>query len=101
MDREEKQKVLNQVILQIEKQFGKGSIIKMDDEAMNDMELLEDLKKLDTGDVLAIPSILERMLGKQKEDLYNHVRTESGRVPIDVLIEELKGIFEASKDAKN
>jgi len=30
MDREEKQKVLSQVILQIEKQFGKGSIIKMD-----------------------------------------------------------------------
>lgn len=78
-----------------------GFAFKLDDEAMNDMELLEDLKKLDGGDVLAVPSILERMLGKQKEDLYNHVRTKSGRVPIDALVEELKSIFEASKDAKN
>ena len=40
MDREEKQKVLNQVILQIEKQFGKGSIIKMDEEASKDIEVI-------------------------------------------------------------
>ena len=40
MDREEKQKVLSQVILQIEKQFGKGSIIKMDDEARTDIEVI-------------------------------------------------------------
>lgn len=40
MDREEKQKVLSQVILQIEKQFGKGSIIKMDDEANKDIEVI-------------------------------------------------------------
>ncbi|MBQ8522266.1 MAG: recombinase RecA [Clostridia bacterium] len=40
MDREEKQKVLSQVILQIEKQFGKGSIIKMDDEARKDIEII-------------------------------------------------------------
>ena len=40
MDREEKQKVLSQVILQIEKQFGKGSIIKMDDEARKDIDII-------------------------------------------------------------
>ena len=40
MDREEKQKVLNQVILQIEKQFGKGSIIKMDEEVNKDIEVI-------------------------------------------------------------
>ena len=40
MDKEEKQKVLNQVILQIEKQFGKGSIIKMDEEARKDIEVI-------------------------------------------------------------
>ena len=39
MDRDEKQKVLSQVILQIEKQFGKGSIIKMDEEARKDIEV--------------------------------------------------------------
>ena len=40
MDREEKQKVLSQVILQIEKQFGKGSIIKMDEEANKDIDVI-------------------------------------------------------------
>ncbi len=40
MDREEKQKVLSQVILQIEKQFGKGSIIKMDEEVRKDIEVI-------------------------------------------------------------
>ncbi len=40
MDREEKQKVLSQVILQIEKQFGKGSIIKMDEGARKDIEVI-------------------------------------------------------------
>ena len=40
MDREEKQKVLSQVILQIEKQFGKGSIIKMDEEARKDIDVI-------------------------------------------------------------
>lgn len=40
MDREEKQKVLSQVILQIEKQFGKGAIIKMDEEARKDIEVI-------------------------------------------------------------
>ena len=40
MDRDEKQNVLSQVILQIEKQFGKGSIIKMDEEARKDIEVI-------------------------------------------------------------
>ena len=40
MEREEKQKVLDQVILQIEKQFGKGSIIKMDETEHQDIEVI-------------------------------------------------------------
>ncbi len=40
MDREEREKILNQVLLQIEKQFGKGSIIKMDEEARKDIEVI-------------------------------------------------------------
>ena len=40
MDKDEKQKVLSQVILQIEKQFGKGAIIKMDEEANKDIEVI-------------------------------------------------------------
>lgn len=85
----------------IEGKTKSGFEFNLDDEAMNDMELLEDLKRLDNGEVIVLPDILKRMLGKQKDDLYEHVRTESGRVPIDALVGELKGIIEASKDAKN
>lgn len=78
-----------------------GFEFKLDNDAMNDMELLEDLGKLDSGDVLIIPRILERILGEDKSALYDHVRTESGRVPIDALVTELKSIFESSKELKN
>ncbi|MBQ8430604.1 MAG: recombinase RecA [Clostridia bacterium] len=40
MDREEKQKALEQVVAQIEKQFGKGSIIKMDETEHQDIEVI-------------------------------------------------------------
>ena len=40
MDKEEKQKVLEQVISQIEKQFGKGSIMKMDETEHQDIEVI-------------------------------------------------------------
>lgn len=40
MEKNEKQKVLDQVIAQIEKQFGKGAIIKMDDKFNKDIEVV-------------------------------------------------------------
>jgi len=40
MERDEKQKMLDQVILQIEKQFGKGSIMKMDENIYQDLEVI-------------------------------------------------------------
>lgn len=40
MDKEEKRKVLEQAILQIEKQFGKGAIIKMDETEHQDIEVI-------------------------------------------------------------
>lgn len=78
-----------------------GFAFKIDNDVLNDMELLEELRELDKGDVIVIPSVLERVLGSKKKDLYEHVRTEAGRVPIDALAEELKDIFEASKNLKN
>ena len=40
MEKDEKQKMLDQVILQIEKQFGKGSIMKMDENIYQDLEVI-------------------------------------------------------------
>lgn len=40
MEKNEKQKILDQVIAQIEKQFGKGAILKMDDNINKDIEVV-------------------------------------------------------------
>jgi hypothetical protein len=42
------------------------------------------------------------MLGKdQKKKLYDHVRTDDGRVPVEKLSTEIQEIFEASNATKN
>lgn len=79
-----------------------GFYFTVDKDATNDMELLEDLVRLDSGDVAVLPEVLEKLVGAtQKKDLYNHVRNESGRVPMEPLMTEIKEIFEACKQIKN
>ena len=54
--------------------------------ALDDLLVIEDLAALDGGDVLKVPSVLERLLGSDgKAALYDHLRTEDGRVPISAL----------------
>lgn len=75
---------------------------EMDDQSLNDMELIENLKAVDKGDITVLPEILNSLLGKeQKKKLYDHVRTEAGRVPMELVAAELNDIFKASKEIKN
>lgn len=79
-----------------------GFEFQLDENAMNNMELIEGLAAVDQGDITALPKVLVKLLGSEtKEALYNHVRSEDGRVPIDLLVEEVKEIFSASKEIKN
>ncbi len=79
-----------------------GFEFEMDDQALNDMELIEDLMQVDKGDVTALPGVLKTLLGEeQKKKLYDHVRNEKGRVPMDLLAKEVTEIFKASKTVKN
>lgn len=67
----------------------------------DDMELLEALTKLDKGEVVLVPFILERVLGeKQKKKLYDHVRLDDGRVPISAVSKELVEIFQSQETVK-
>ena len=46
--------------------------------------------------------ILDKVLGPQKAALYDHVRAEDGRVPIEAAAKELAEIFvSAGKELKN
>lgn len=79
-----------------------GFKFQIDDQALNDMELIEELLKVDSGDITALPGVLKALLGeKQKKKLYDHVRTDAGRVPMDLLAKEVTDIFKASKTVKN
>lgn len=68
------------------------------DETRNDMELLEALTDLQEGDGAAMVPIARKILGKQKKALYDHLRTEDGRVPVDKVSDEILEIFKALKD---
>ena len=61
-----------------------GFTAEIDQTAVDDIELLEDLSRIDQGDLLAVSSALKRLLGeKQKKALYDFCRDpETGRSSI-------------------
>ena len=75
-----------------------GLVLNIDEEAMNDMELLDDLAQLDEGNGLAIPRVCDRLLGKEKEKLYESIR-ENGRVKVTDTVEAMKEILSKLGDA--
>ena len=79
-----------------------GFVFEIDEEAKDDMELLEGLIQIDQGDLRSIPNVLVMLLGEeQKKALYDHCRGEDGVVPLDRVAEEMKDIFEAFSEDPN
>lgn len=70
-------------------------------ENFDDYELFEYISEVDEKPQIA-PKIVAKLLGnEQKNALLNHVRLDTGRVPIDAVIDELKDIMNSSAEAKN
>lgn len=69
----------------------------------DNMELLEALAEMDAGNILAMSRICKIVLGEDgKKKLYDHLRTEDGRVPVGDAVNAIKEIFEAAgKKEKN
>lgn len=66
-----------------------------------DMELLDLLADLDDNPAL-VGKVLTRLLGKeQKKALYDSVRDDNGRVPIDKVTQALIDIFNSVQNGKN
>lgn len=66
-------------------------------DALDDIELVEDLARLDSGDYLAVSSALRRLLGeKQKKKLYDFCRDpETGRSSMTKVSAVLFELFSA------
>lgn len=71
-----------------------GFKCNIDPDALNDMDLFDCICKLQDGDMMQLPKIFGKLLSDEDyERLKDHCRTESGRVPIERISEELNNIF--------
>lgn len=65
---------------------------------LDDMRLLELIAEMQDN-VMVLPKFLTLLLGeKQKDALYNHVKTKDGRVPMEPLQNEVAEILEGMGD---
>lgn len=79
-----------------------GFEFEIDETELNDMEFIELLAEAQS-DALMFPKTIERLLGKeQKQKLYDHLRNDKGRVPVEAATEILVEIMTlAGEDTKN
>lgn len=79
-----------------------GLEIDVDQMAVDDAELLDALYDLQTtGNALAIVKVARQLLTPEaKQALFDHVRNDAGRVPIESLSDELTDIMEALNGKK-
>jgi hypothetical protein len=70
-----------------------GFCCELDETVFNDMELFDALTGLDAGDMTALPTVVDKIMGKNKKALYDHLRGENGIVPIDRVTVEMRDII--------
>jgi len=72
----------------------------IDESCIDDMELFDAVAELQGGNVFAVPTVINKLCGEHKKELYDHCRLENGRVPTQAVITEITEIFTAL-NAKN
>lgn len=81
-----------------------GFKFEVDPADANDMEFLERLGEA-MDNVAKFPKIMSELLGKDQRDrLYDHLRNEKGKVPIDVCMntfEEILTMVNEERETKN
>lgn len=70
-----------------------GFKFEIDENQLKNYEFVELVAEVDENEML-LPKLLKMLLGDQVEDLKNHIRDESGIVPIEKMVTEIKDIFE-------
>lgn len=78
-----------------------GFEMDLDESVTDDMELFEAIAEVDSGNMMKVPVVIGKLCGDQKKALYDHVRTEDGRVPMQAISEEITDIFEALNAKKS
>jgi len=79
-----------------------GFECEIEEDALDDMELLDDLSEVDDGKIWRVKNILQRLIGKEKQkELYEILRDERGRVSVTSVSDAFMELMEAVKDGKN
>ena len=74
----------------------------VNDKVFDNMELVEIIVEAKEDDPMAAFQLVNMVLGpNQKKKLYDHLRTEDGRVPVAAVFGVIGEIFEAFGKAKN
>ena len=78
-----------------------GFSYEVDAEMLNDMELLDAISDME-NDFLNLSKVVRKVLGEdQRKALYEHVRDEHGRVPVDAVSAEFVEILSGTQQGKN
>ena len=78
-----------------------GFDFDIEDERLDDMELVDIMAEIDENPLL-MPKLCKMLLGEeQKKRLYDHLRSEDGRVPIEATTNAIQEIFNSPGDLKN
>lgn len=71
-----------------------GLNLSINDGAMDNMELLDDLVEVDEGNAFAISRIVRRVLDDEnRKKLYDHLRVD-GITPVSGVVDAMKEIFD-------
>lgn len=77
-----------------------GFVVELDKNVMNNMELVDALAEAENDNPVALSKACLLLLGKDnRQKLYDHLRQENGRVPVDAVGAALTDIFKAFGDA--
>lgn len=76
--------------------------IELEESTLDNMEVLDALSDLDEGNPLAMSRLVVKLLGKDgKKRLYDHLRTEDGRVPASAVESTIMELFQSINAGKN
>lgn len=78
-----------------------GFSVDVSESSVDDMEFLDLICDLEDGKPRAHRALCVKLLGEEGcKRLYEHVRTEDGRVPISAIDREIAEVINGLKDAK-
>ena len=76
-------------------ELSNGFNVTISENILDNMELVDALAEMSDDNPLEVSKICTMVFGDNKKALYDHIRTEDGRVPVKEVSKCIKEIFES------